>query len=274
MKLATPLAVFLAALLASCLSLAPVAEAQNASALNLVAISGKQRMLSQRVFKAYAQWSLGVLPDKAGAILAASLAELKKGNALLRETGNEVVSSGAQAQAVLIDKLATATSAVPAQASLQQTAAISEDLLINAEALTQALIKSSGQAPAALVNLAARQRMLSQRAAGLFLGYQTPAKTPEMRARALRAAAEFKAAMNAFEDAKAEFPQIADRLETASMQMVFFDNALANIDNPAKEQFVTVATTSERILSEMDLMTADVIKQLAARNAAPAVKKP
>jgi hypothetical protein len=273
MKFTTPLGVFLATMLASCLSLTQVADAQSSSALNLVAISGKQRMLSQRVFKAYAQWSLGVLPDKAGVILSTSLAELKKDNALLRETSNEVVLAGAQAQAALIDKLAAATGAAPTQASLQQTALVSEDLLINAEALTQALIKSTGEAPAALVNLAARQRMLSQRAAGLFLGYQTPAKTPEMKTRALRAATEFKAALNAFEDAKAEFPQIADRLDTARMQMIFFDNALSNIDNPAKEQFTTVATTSERILGEMDLMTGDVIKQLAARNVTTA-KKP
>jgi hypothetical protein len=118
----------------------PHAEAQSTQALNIVATSGKQRMLSQRVFKAYAQWSLGVLPDKANSILAASLAELKKGNATLREVGNNNVLAGAQAQAVLIDKLVAATSAPPSPASLQQTALISEELLVNAEALTQLLV--------------------------------------------------------------------------------------------------------------------------------------
>jgi hypothetical protein len=273
MKFAAPAALLFSMFLAACLSLPPNAEAQSAQALNIVATAGKQRMLSQRVFKAYAQWSLGVLPDKATAILAASLAELKKGNAALRDVGKDNVVAGAQAQAALIDKLAAATGAPPSPASLLQAASISEELLINAEALTQLLVKSGAEAPAAMVNLAARQRMLSQRAAGQFLGYQTAAKTPEMRSRALKAAAEFKAALTAFDDAKAEFPQITDRLEMSRMQMIFFENALTNIDNPAKEQFTTVATTSERILSEMDLMTADVIKQLAARNPAPLVAK-
>jgi hypothetical protein len=273
LKFTTSAALIVSLLLAACLSLPPNVEAQSAQALNIVATSGKQRMLSQRVFKAYAQWSLGVLPDKATAILAASLAELKKGNAALRDVGKDNVVAGAQAQAALIDKLATATSVPPSPATLLQAASVSEELLINAEALTQLLVKSGAEAPAAMVNLAARQRMLSQRAAGQFLGYQTSAKTPEMRSRALKAAAEFKAALSAFDDAKAEFPQIADRLDTSRMQMIFFENALANIDNPAKEQFTTVATTSERILSEMDLMTADVIKQLAARNPQPTVAK-
>jgi hypothetical protein len=273
LKFTTSAALIVSLLLAACLSLPPNVEAQSAQALNIVATSGKQRMLSQRVFKAYAQWSLGVLPDKATAILAASLAELKKGNAALRDVGKDNVVAGAQAQAALIDKLATATSVPPSPATLLQAASVSEELLINAEALTQLLVKSGAEAPAAMVNLAARQRMLSQRAAGQFLGYQTSAKTPEMRSRALKSAAEFKAALSAFDDAKAEFPQIADRLDMSRMQMIFFENALANIDNPAKEQFTTVATTSERILSEMDLMTADVIKQLAARNPQPTVAK-
>ena len=85
----------------------------------------------------------------------------------------------------------------------------------------------------------------------------------------MKAAGDFKAAISAFDDAKTEFPQIAERIEMARMQMVFFDNALGNMDNPMKEQFTTIATTSERILSEMDSMTAEMVKQLASRNAVP-----
>jgi hypothetical protein len=276
MKFQISAALLAAAVLASCLNWAGVASAQSSSALNVVATSGKQRMLSQRVLKAYAQWSLDVLPEKATAVMAASFAELKKGNGALREQAKDSNSGAVQAQAALIDKLASATAATPNATSLQQVLQISEELLANAEGVTQAFIKSGAEAPAAMVNLAARQRMLSQRAAGHFLAYQTAIKTPELKARTMKALSDFKATMAAFEDAKAEFPQIADRLDTARIQMVFFENALSNIDNPAKEQFTTVATTSERILGEMDLMTADIVKQLAARNAtqpAPA-KKP
>ncbi len=276
MKLQVGAALLAAVVLASCLNWAGVASAQSASALNVVAVSGKQRMLSQRVLKAYAQWSLDVLPEKATAVMAASFAELKKGHATLREQAKEANSGAVQTQAALIDKLAAATAATPNAASLQQVLQISEELLTNAEGVTQAFIKSGAEAPAAMVNLAARQRMLSQRAAGHFLAYQTAIKSPEVKARAMKALSDFKATMAAFEDAKVEFPQITDRLDTARIQMVFFENALSNIDSPAKEQFTTVATTSERILGEMDLMTADIVKQLAARNApaaAPA-KKP
>jgi hypothetical protein len=255
------------AALAGCISTSFTAMAQNVGELNTVSTSGKQRMHSQRVLKAYSQLGLGIAPEKAGAVLAASLNELKSNNAELRSSAKEPNQAALQSQAALIEKLSEVTSSPPNPASLQRAVQISEELLNNAESLTQGLIKSGNEAPAAMVNLAARQRMLSQRAAGSYLAYQT-LKSPELKARALKATADFKIAISAFDDAKAEFPQVADRIEMSRVQMVFFENALNNIDNPTKEQFTTIATTSERILGEMDAMTADIVKQLAARNAA------
>lgn len=249
-----------------CMSCQLPVAAQNVAAFNSVAMAGKQRMLSQRVLKAYAQLALNVAPERATAILASSLDELKSSNAVLRTMAKESNQANLQAQEALISKLTAATAMPQSPSSMVQAAQISENLLNNAETVTQDFIKSGAEAPTAMVNLAARQRMLSQRAASAYLVYQTAAKSPEMKARALKAVAGFKAAINAFDDAKTEFPQIADRIELARVQMIFFDNALSNIDSPTKEQFITIATTSERILGEMDLMTSEMIKQLAARN--------
>lgn len=245
------------------------ANAQNVVELNSVAVAGKQRMLSQRVLKAYAQMALSVAPDKAASILAASLEELRNSNAVLRPMAKEANHAALQAQAGLIEKLAAVVAMPASPNSLLQATQISEELLNNAESVTQGFIKSGAEAPAALVNLAARQRMLSQRAAGAYFVYQIASKSPELKARALKASSEFKAAINAFNDARVEFPQIAERIDMARMQMVFFDNALSNIDSSTREQHTTIALTSERILSEMDAMTSEIVKQVAARNAVP-----
>jgi hypothetical protein len=263
------LSLVFAAVLAGCFSMPP-ATAQSVATLNTVAAAGKQRMLSQRALKAYAQLALNVNRDKASAILASSLEELKTSNVALRATAKDSSLAGLQSQAALIDRLAAVT-ATPANASaVEQAAQISEDLLNNAETVTQGFIKAGTEAPSAMINLAARQRMLSQRAASAYLVYQTT-KSPELKSRAVKAVADFKAAIGAFEDAKAEFPQISDKIEMARIQMIFFDNALSNIDAATKEQFATIATTSERILGEMDSMTSEMVKQLAARNTSPAV---
>jgi hypothetical protein len=259
----------LVAVLSSCMSWQLPASAQSVAGLSAVATAGKQRMLSQRVFKAYAQQALAVMPERAGPVLSASLDELRSANIALQTQAKGGLEGELKAQALLIGKLATLVAAPPDAKTLKQAAALSEELLANAESVTQGFIKAGGEAPGAMVNLAARQRMLSQRAAGAYFAYQTEIKSPELKARALAAAGQFKAALSVFEDAKAEFPLIADRLELARMQMIFFDNALANIDTPRKEQFITIATTSERVLVEMDSITTELIKQLGTRNAAP-----
>src|ERR1700704_5696529 len=98
-----------AALLAGCLGSFLPAAAQSVASLNGVATAGKQRMLSQRALKAYAQLSLKVMPEKATAILAASLDELKTSNAALRGIARDSTLVALQAQAALIDKLAAVT---------------------------------------------------------------------------------------------------------------------------------------------------------------------
>jgi hypothetical protein len=259
-----PLAVL--GLFAACASSQMPVGAQSAAGLTTIATAGKQRMLSQRVLKAYAQLALGVVPERASTILASSMDELRTANMALLGQAKGALEQELRAQAALVNKLAAVVALPPTAKGVQQAAALSEELLNNAEAVTQGFVKASGEAPAALVNLAAKQRMLSQRAAGAYLAYQTDGRTVELKTRANAAASQFKAALSAFEDAKAEFPTIADRLEMARMQMIFFDNALSNIDNPRKEQFTTIATTSERVLTEMDQMTTELIKLLGARN--------
>jgi hypothetical protein len=250
-------------LLSSCVTLLPSVWAS--TALNNVAVAGKQRMLSQRVLKAYAQLGLDVVPDKARVILAASLGELKTSNVALRDKIQSKNVPDLQAQEALIAKLSSITATPATPSSVQQAAQICEDLLNNAETVTQAFIKAGAEAPSAMVNLAARQRMLSQRAAAAYFTYQIAGKTPELKARALKSAADFKTAIAAFEDVKTEFPQIAGQIELSRMQMIFLDNALSQIDNPPTRQFATVATSSERILTEMESMTAEIAKQIASQ---------
>jgi hypothetical protein len=253
------------ALLSACAALELPASAQTTASLDAVATAGKQRMLSMRTLKAYAEIAVGASPDQARQILAASLSELRSANAQLLAI--EVAGSDAdlRVQSALIAKLSAVVAAPSSAGSMTQATQVAEDLLGNAEAVTQEFVKAGGDAPVQMVNLAARERMLSQRAAAMYLVCQTDAKSPEMKARALAAAKQFKAALTVFDDAKAEFPQIADQIELARMQTVFLDNALTNIDAPRHEQFATVATTSERVLATMDSMTHEIAKALVAQ---------
>jgi len=90
-------------------------------------------------------------------------------------------------------------------------------------------------------------------------------KSPVLKARTDKAVNDLKVAIAGFDDSKAEFPKLAEQIEMARVQMIFFDNALS-ASQRSKKQLTIVATTSERVLSEMDAMTAEIIKQLASRS--------
>jgi hypothetical protein len=250
--------------LASCMCIP--AHVMAATPLNYVAIAGKQRMLSQRALKGYAQLAMGVLPERSPGILSSSLAELKSNHALLlRSPAAGIDLTRLQAQDKIITRLVTLTALPTSAETIRQALDITEELMGNAELVTQSYIKASAEAQSALVNLAAKQRMLSQRAAASYLVYQILPKTPELKAAAIKATNDFIATIKAFEEVKIEFPQIAPQIDASKLQMIFFQNALSNIDSPSPRQFSTVATSSERILGEMETMTAEIVKQLATQ---------
>jgi hypothetical protein len=257
-----------AVMLSACAALSTVSPSVEAQAgVNLVPLAGKQRMLSQRALKAYAQMAVGVYPDKARAILAESLGELKTNHERLAGALGAGAPPQLAEQAALIGKLGTALAQVPSPLTAASAAAAGEELLANAEALTKAV--AGNAASVQMVNLAARQRMLSQRAAAYYFVAQI-SRSADIKTRAQDAIKQLKAANSAFESAKSEFPGIADNIELARMQLIFFEAALADMDKPNPGQMQTVATTSERILGEMDALTAEVAAYISKKSTATA----
>jgi hypothetical protein len=47
--------------------------------------------------------------------------------------------------------------------------------------------------------------------------------------------------------------------------MIFFDNAVHHIDAPTKEQMLSVATASDRILDQMEELTKNVLSRIQAQ---------
>lgn len=104
-----------------------------------------------------------------------------------------------------------------------------------------------------LINLAGRQRMLSQRLAKNYFLVAAKADTKLVHAQLAADAADFRQAMQTLMAAPVSTPAIRGELELAAPQWVFFEAALRR---PADEQGLSaVATTSERLLSVMDRLT-------------------
>ncbi|TAG48985.1 MAG: hypothetical protein EAZ30_04440 [Betaproteobacteria bacterium] len=235
-----------------------------ASAINK---AGRQRMLSQRMAKAYAQLGVGILPERAFKILNDSttlfesqLAELTSfaPNADIAKTYAELGQAWRGYKEVL------ATAPAPELGARIQDA--NELVLQLANRGTQELERASGTNAGRLVNISGRQRMLSQRTAMFFMfrewGLPKPVETALGNVRT-----EFRAALNTLRVDPETTDEIKTQLGLAETQWLFFDAAVeASLKSKADAvRRQNVANSSERILEVFETVTGLYERNASAR---------
>jgi hypothetical protein len=219
--------------------------------------AGRQRMLSQRMAKAFAMQVLAVLPEKANKVLEqsrrlfeAQLLEL----ALLQPT--EAIRANL---ADLERQWLVYREALSRPRTVEQLAPVlveSEKTLRLAHALTGLYEKQAASHAGHLVNLAGRQRMLSQRMAKCFLFGQSGAASAALKSEQESARRDFVAALAELNGAAENNAEIRIELALANTQWLFFEQALSGQESNRTIALRNVATTSERILEVMDGLTA------------------
>ena len=229
--------------------------------------AGRQRMLSQRMAKAYCQIGLNILPERSAKILAASrklfaaqLAELKAYAPTpdIKESYVQLDQLWARYDALLAGK--------PGQDAARQITVLNEDVLRIAHLATTQLELHAGSNVGRLINIAGRQRMLSQRMAKFYMFRQWGIATQEMNQEAEIARREFISALDALSKSRENDRLVNNELELARMQWMFFEQALKQQDTgrDAKTYTENVATTSERLLEVMDRVTGHYARISAA----------
>lgn len=218
--------------------------------------AGRQRMLSQRMVKFYCQIGQQVLVEKSKKQLTESI-ELF--DTQLQELKQFAPSPEIQAAVV---KMETAwgpfkeiVSKVPTKEDGKKLIGISEELLQAAQKTTLLLQDAAGTPAGRLVNIAGRQRMLSQRMAKFYMQKRRGFNTSEVTDGLEQAHNEFKGALQELIASPQNTPAIKKELELAKMQWVFFENAIAQDSAQDSTFAVNVATSSERILEVMDRVT-------------------
>lgn len=244
---------------AGCLGLFSYAVAQAININDAINKSGRQRMLSQRMAKAYLQLGLAVDVEHSKKILQASLAlfdkQLLELSAFAPTAENRLTLSNMEK--VWLSYKQVLSGKTPNQQDAKEVMLINEEILTMAHAATLQLEKYNGNPAGQLVNISGRQRMLSQRMAKFYQALQWGVAPPDAQAKLELSRQEFIAAMRTLNASAKNTPRIKDELALAQTQWLFFDAALRQGgESKNHQQYASnVATSSERILEIMDSIT-------------------
>ncbi len=240
--------------------LAGAADITLAQAINK---AGRQRMLTQRIIKAYVQVGQAITPqvsrrqlDDAVRLFEAQLGELRK----------SAPDERSRRSVARVDKLwrpfkAVATGSADRRGA-ERLLALDEKLVNAAHELTVELQNRSASPAGRLVNIAGRQRMLSQRLAKYYLlrawGMESASVSKEIGS----ARTEFDGALAALRSAPENTAEIKQELDAVAVQWEWFQNALEL--QGAASYVLIVVHASEAILSSMELVTG-MYERLPAR---------
>jgi hypothetical protein len=219
--------------------------------------AGRQRMLSQRMAKAYLQIGQNIDTQRSRKVLESSIAlfdqqlvELKNfaPSAETKDTYSKLEKAWLAYKDVLIG-------AAPSRTGAKKVMEISDNVLQLSHEGTLELVSLSKSESGPLVGVAGRQRMLSQRMAKLYQAINWGVAPPSAAAELNKARGEFNVGLKALSAAPLTTQAIKGELELVRQQWMFFENALGNVSGDKDMQATTVATTSERLLDALDRIT-------------------
>ena len=246
----------LVVLIASC------AQADIADISSAINKAGRQRMLSQRMAKAYFQIGLGIEVERSRKILDQSVAQFERQLVELKTfaPSPEIRETYQKLEKVWHAYRHALIGAAPTQTEGLRVLSLSDEVLGLAHQGTQQLESRSATNAGRLVNIAGRQRMLSQRMAKFYQAAGWNIGLDRAGTEIDKARREFSAALDELTAAANNTQALREDLDLVKQQWLFFEHALGRRSESDKRQATTIATTSERILDLMENVVAQYEK--------------
>ncbi len=235
-----------------CLSMTTQLLAVDAS--SLVNIAGQQRMLSQKIVKAYFFQGERIRTRKARKQVKESIALFYKNHqTLLLEISDPTIKQLLDFIGISIDELEGITQQKYSQKNAARMLALSESLLEVSHSIVEKVEATLGLQKVIIVGEAGRQRMLSQRIAKYYIAYQAGFKDPEIIAQLNEAVKQFEVAQKRLMNSPENTPEITRELERVQGLWVVVRAFFLNIEKGGLP--VTVFSTCDSILKHMNKIT-------------------
>jgi nitrate/nitrite-specific signal transduction histidine kinase len=233
------------------------AQAQISDINSAINKAGRQRMLSQRMAKAYLQIGQDIDIERSKKILDASISLFDRQLVELKNFAPtpDIKNTYLNLERAWLSYKDVLVGTRPNLEGARKVMVINEEVLALAHQGTVQLEKHSGTTQGRLVNIAGRQRMLSPRMAKFYQAINWGVAPADGAAEMDKARKEFLEGLKELESASINTQAIKDELALGRQQWIFFENALFNRGGDKKAAALNVATTSERILEVMNNAT-------------------
>lgn len=194
------------------------------SASQAVDISGKQRMYSQQMLKNYAMIGMNNQFGNPSKELKETISSFDKHLKVLHDyTKEETIKSALKEMEFAWKSIETRLSSKASKAEVEVLQKDLEKLLYSSNSVTKLFAKSSNNNAGEVVNIAGRQRMLSQRMASLYMLQVWGIEDPKFKAKLDEALTLFKTSHSTLEKQANNTEAINTKLKSVKRSFMFFE---------------------------------------------------
>ncbi len=220
----------------------------------LIDIAGKQRMLSQKIAKAYFFYGKGIRPDKTRKQLFDSIREFNRNFEFIKKaTHNPAIQDMLAYIEMAKDELSQLVKQPYSKENASLVLDYSETLLEGSQDIVSRLEEESKLKKEAIVDLAGRQRMLTQRIAKYYIAYQAGFHDHNTVEQLNKAVREFEQAHAVLVRAKRNTPQIKTELKKVEKLWRVVAKFYKDVERGGLP--VIVLATTDNIMDSMNRVT-------------------
>jgi nitrate/nitrite-specific signal transduction histidine kinase len=216
-------------------------------------LSGKQRMYTQRMLKDYAMVGMNNTFGNPGEDLNQTIADFEDHLvSLIAFNKDEKTAKALQEVNKKWESIKKDLSAKPKKENVEKLQLMLDDLLKLADEATKDFANQSGKKSGEIINIAGRQRMLSQRMASLYMLKVWGVEDPEFRQKLDDAMRLFKESLDKLEKYDGNTKEISELLQKVKRSFRFFE-----MMNKSTNRFIhtLIYKKSNDILRDMNEVT-------------------